>query len=73
MKANPSLELGLDGTMDMNGNDPHNADLRDRRTNAVRMALIDAGVPAEKIKVGAFGDPMTRRDRRVEVLFATGT
>jgi hypothetical protein len=33
--------------------------------------LINAGVPSYKIKIGAFGDSQTRRDRRVEVLFAT--
>jgi outer membrane protein OmpA-like peptidoglycan-associated protein len=45
--------------------------LRDRRINAVRLALIDAGVPAEKISTGAFGDPLPRNDARVEVLIAT--
>jgi hypothetical protein len=35
--------------------------------------LIDAGVPASRISIGAFGDPQTRQDRRVEVLFATSS
>ena len=48
-----------------------NHDLSNRRVKAVRDALINAGVPAYKIKSGAFGDPQTRRDRRVEVLFNT--
>ena len=71
IKANPSLQLGLDGTIDPRGADPKDQALSDRRVEAVRAALIDAGVPAYKIKVGAFGDSKTRRDRRVEVLFAT--
>jgi outer membrane protein OmpA-like peptidoglycan-associated protein len=71
MKDNPSLQLGLDGTMDPNGSDPKDQALRDRRVDAVRSTLIDAGVPAYRIKTGAFGDPSTRSDRRVEVLFAT--
>jgi outer membrane protein OmpA-like peptidoglycan-associated protein len=71
MKANPSLQLGLDGTIDPRGADPKDQALSDRRVEAVRASLIDAGVPAYKIKVGAYGDSKTRRDRRVEVLFAT--
>jgi outer membrane protein OmpA-like peptidoglycan-associated protein len=71
MQANPSLQLGIDGSMDSRGSDQRNAALADRRVNAVRSSLIDAGVPAHRIKTGAFGDPQTRRDRRVEVLFTT--
>jgi len=71
MRDNPSLSLGLDGSMDPNGADPKDQDLRDRRVEAVRSNLVEAGVPAHRIKVGSFGDPSTRRDRRVEVLFAT--
>jgi outer membrane protein OmpA-like peptidoglycan-associated protein len=73
MLANPSLSLGLDGSMAPDGTDPKDESLRDRRVEAVRTALIEAGVPAYRIKSGAFGDPLTRRDRRVEVLFATAT
>ncbi len=31
-------------------------------------AMIDAGVPAYKIRVGAFGDPQQRQYSRVTVL-----
>lgn len=71
MQDNPSLQLGLDGSMDPQGSDPRDQTLRDRRVEAVRANLVAAGVPASRIKVGAYGDPSTRRDRRVEVLFAT--
>jgi OOP family OmpA-OmpF porin len=66
MKQNPSLQIGIDTFLD-----PRNQDLRDRRVNAVRDALIQAGVPAEKIGTGAFGDPKPRRYARVEVLITT--
>lgn len=66
MKLNPSLELGLDGFMDS-----HNLDLSNNRVNAVRDALIQAGVPADKIKAGAFGDAKNRQERQVEVLINT--
>lgn len=57
MKQNPSLRIGIDGSMDPRGSDPRNQELSDRRANAIRDALIEAGVPAHKIQVGAFGDP----------------
>ena len=57
--------------MDPNGSDPKDQALSDSRGEAVRASLIEAGVPAYKIKAGAFGNAQTRRDRRVEVLFAT--
>jgi outer membrane protein OmpA-like peptidoglycan-associated protein len=71
IKANPSLQLGLDGTMDPTGSDPKDQSLSDRRVEAVRASLVEAGVPANRISIGAYGDPQTRQDRRVEVLFAT--
>jgi outer membrane protein OmpA-like peptidoglycan-associated protein len=71
LKKNPSLQVGIDGSMDARGTDPRNQELSDRRVNAIRESLIKAGVPAEKIKSGAFGDERLRRDRRVEVLIST--
>jgi outer membrane protein OmpA-like peptidoglycan-associated protein len=67
VKRNPSLILGIDGYMDSKHHD-----LSDNRVNAVRDALIKAGVPADRIKIGAFGDSKLRRDGRVEVLIMTG-
>ena len=49
MAKNPSLQLGIDGT------DPSNVALGDQRANAVRSALIQAGVPSYKIQTGALG------------------
>jgi peptidoglycan-associated lipoprotein len=71
LKANPSLQVGLDSSPDPDGSAPRNADLDKRRNDAVRNALIKAGVPASQIKSGTFGDPDLRRDRRVEVLLIT--
>jgi outer membrane protein OmpA-like peptidoglycan-associated protein len=71
LKQNPSLQVGIDGSMDPRGTDPRNQDLSDRRVNAVRESLIQAGVPADKIKAGPFGDEKLRRDGRVEVLLIT--
>jgi outer membrane protein OmpA-like peptidoglycan-associated protein len=71
LKQNPSLQVGIDGSMDSHGSDPHNQDLSDRRVNAVRQALLQAGVPADRIQTGAYGAETQRRDRRVGVLIST--
>lgn len=68
VKRNPSLILGIDAYMDS-----RNPDLSHQRSDAVRDAMINAGVPAERIKIGAFGDPKLRREGRVEVLIMTGS
>jgi outer membrane protein OmpA-like peptidoglycan-associated protein len=72
MKQNPSLQVGIDGSMDPRGSGPRDQGLSDRRVSAVRDALIQAGVPASQIQTGAFGDARLARDRRVEVLVKTG-
>src|SRR2546426_8501556 len=66
LKQNPSFRLAIDGAMPAG-----DVDLGDRRVDSVREALIAAGVPAYKIYTGTFGDPLLRRERRVEVLFST--
>lgn len=70
-KSNPSLHVGIDGSLVSPNNNTRNQDLSDRRVAAIRNALIQAGVPADKIKAGAFGDAQLRRDRRVEVLLVS--
>jgi hypothetical protein len=73
LKENPSLQIGLDGSMDSRGTDPRNQDLCDQRVSSVRHALLDAGVPADRIQTGAYGDESQRRDRRVGVLISTAS
>ena len=69
--ANPSSEIGLDGHSDPNGNGLRNQNLMDQRIAAVRDALIQAGVPSEKIQTGKFADPQSRRDREVAAVIIT--
>lgn len=66
LKANPSLKVGLDGSMV-----PHNQDLSNDRVRTVRDALIEAGVPGSKIQAGPFDDTKVPQDGRVTVLFRT--
>jgi outer membrane protein OmpA-like peptidoglycan-associated protein len=71
LKQNPSLKVGIDGTMDPRGTDPRSQTLSNQRISAIRDALIAAGVPKSRIQEGAFGDTRLTRDRRVAVLLAT--
>ena len=68
VKQNPSLQLGIDSSIGAVGDDQRNKDLATRRGNTVRDALIAAGVPANRISEGVFGNVELRRDGRVEVL-----
>jgi outer membrane protein OmpA-like peptidoglycan-associated protein len=66
LKANPSLKVGIDGSME-----PRNQDLSDQHVKTVRDALINAGVPKSRIEVGTFGDSKVTRDGRVAILVRT--
>jgi outer membrane protein OmpA-like peptidoglycan-associated protein len=73
LRDNPSLQVGIDGSMDRHGTDPRDQDLCDRRVDSIRHALLHAGVPADRIQTGAYGDEGQRRDRRVAVLISTAS
>ena len=81
VKANDQLLVRLDGHADPRGSDRYNTALSARRVEAVRRALIDAGIPADRIVIAAFGEQRRKcdattedcyqADRRVEVFFGT--
>jgi outer membrane protein OmpA-like peptidoglycan-associated protein len=71
MKANPSLVLGIDASANPRTTEWRDQDMSNRRVKAIRDSLIRAGVPANRISDGMFGDVRLRRDRRVEVLIKT--
>ena len=82
MEANPSIQqVGIDGYADPRGTNQYNLSLSQRRVDAVRAALLEAGVPASKIQTGFFGEARLKcsesteacwqRDRRVEVFIGT--
>jgi outer membrane protein OmpA-like peptidoglycan-associated protein len=71
LSQNPSLGVGIDGYMNSDRFDRHDRDLSNQRADAVREALMQAGVPAEKIQIGAFADPDRRHEDQVEVLIKT--
>lgn len=81
MQENPSVRVGIDGYADPRGTDLYNQSLSERRVDAIRDALVRAGVSGDKIKTGAFGEQRRQcnesseacwqSDRRVEVLIST--
>ncbi len=81
LQKNPSITIGIDGYTDPRGTNEYNQALSERRVNAVRDALVKAGVPGDKIQTGAFGEMRLKcqeatevcwqSDRRVEVLIGT--
>ena len=83
LKQNPNYQVELEGYADPRGTDKYNVALSRRRVDAVRTALIEAGVPVAAIVTGAYGE-MTLKctevneacwqtDRRVEIKIVPGT
>lgn len=82
VKQNAPMQVGIGGYADSRGTDQHNQGLSERRVNAIRDALVKAGVANDKIQTSAFGeqkplcnestDACWQRDRRVDVGFRTG-
>jgi outer membrane protein OmpA-like peptidoglycan-associated protein len=84
VKKNEQLVVRLDGHTDPRGSDKYNVALSERRVEAVRKSLVDAGVPADRIVIASFGERRPKcggtteecyqADRRVEIFFgAPGT
>ena len=71
LSKNSSLQVGIDSSLDPNGIDPRSQALSDRRGDAVRSALIEAGVSAARIQTGVQGDAKLVRDRRIGLLVST--
>ena len=81
MQQNPAAIVGIDGYADPRGTDPYNQALSERRVDTIRGALVTAGVPADKITTGAYGEMRLKcheatqacwqSDRRVEVLIGS--
>ncbi len=73
---NPEVALTLQGHTDLVGPDEYNDALADRRACAVRDALIERGVAAERLTVAGFGENVpfelilgpSMLNRRVEVV-----
>lgn len=80
LKEYPKRRVMIEGYTDSTGSSAHNQALSERRANAVRSALIDAGVNTDQISTRGYGAqfPVAENDtassrqlnRRVEIIFS---
>lgn len=54
--ADPALTIEIGGHTDDQGDESANLDLSTRRAEAVRAALADLGVPAERLSIAGYGE-----------------
>lgn len=75
LATNPSLDVGIDGTLAAAGTSAADRSLGSRRATAIRRALMDAGagVSSYKIFVGAFAAPDRRNAGQIQVLVGPRT
>jgi len=52
LQQNPSIRVGIDNFTNPNNTEPVNTTMAQRRVDAVRAALINAGLPADRIQKG---------------------
>jgi outer membrane protein OmpA-like peptidoglycan-associated protein len=78
LKEHPTFAVELEGFADPRGTQDYNLRLTRQRVEAVRAALVEAGVPAANIRTGSYGKLNTKctveneacwqQDRRVEII-----
>ncbi len=78
LKANADWKVSIEGHTDSTGNAAHNLDLSQRRAASVKIALVTAGIAADRLTTAGFGQtkPVASNDtaigraqnRRVEVV-----
>jgi OOP family OmpA-OmpF porin len=56
MRANPDLRLRIEGHSDATGSAAYNQALSERRAEAVRQSLVDAGVEPDRLEVSGLGE-----------------
>ncbi|HEY4154676.1 MAG TPA: OmpA family protein [Puia sp.] len=64
LKANPDLELVVEGHTDNSGSPEYNQTLSEQRAAEVKKALIKLGVPEELISTRGYGDTQPSGDNR---------
>jgi outer membrane protein OmpA-like peptidoglycan-associated protein len=77
----PERRLLIEGHTDSRGSDEYNQELSQRRADAVRSALLQAGVPSERIRAQGLGEQFPvasnetaagrQENRRVEIVVAS--
>jgi outer membrane protein OmpA-like peptidoglycan-associated protein len=56
LKANPHLDLLIEGHTDNIGNSAYNLKLSEQRAESVKKVLVSQGISASRIRVKGFGD-----------------
>jgi len=69
LKQNPAFRVELEGFADPRGSQTYNMKLATRRVEAVRDALIAAGISKDRILVGAYGELGPKCDQKAEGCF----
>jgi outer membrane protein OmpA-like peptidoglycan-associated protein len=82
LRHESSLNVMIEGHTDSVGGDEYNLDLSQRRADAVRAALVDHGIAADRVRTHGLGEsyPSASNDsaggrqqnRRVEIIFSDG-
>jgi outer membrane protein OmpA-like peptidoglycan-associated protein len=55
-KGTDDVRISVGGHADRAGTDPYNERLSMRRAEALTQALVEKGIPADRIQVGAYGE-----------------
>ncbi len=63
LSVNPTVKVRLDGYADPRGADEYNLGLSQRRVDAVRRFLQDAGIHEDRISVNAYGDRLSKAEK----------
>jgi len=58
MKANPSLNVRIEGHCDERGSDGYNLALGERRANAAKSYLVSLGIAPNRLSIISFGEEM---------------
>ncbi|MBC7660719.1 MAG: OmpA family protein [Chitinophagaceae bacterium] len=79
LKEDPRLKLEIDGHCDERGSDAYNQELSVRRAEAVRKAIVAAGISSKRLKAQGFGkkraaekghtEKVYSHNRRVEMIY----
>jgi outer membrane protein OmpA-like peptidoglycan-associated protein len=67
VRENPSIRIAIDSSAYTS----YNKDLSDRRSRAIRDALMKYGVESADIQMGSYGNKKLLRDDRTAVLFGS--
>lgn len=66
LSANPTLKIIVEGHTDNVGSSPSNKTLSEQRALSVKTALVNKGIPAERIEAVGYGQDVPVADNSTE-------